>query len=128
MAFLDVEAAGAALCRRWLVTAEQFADVVAQENRADPGTVTVDWDGLAAQGSAVVGEGWYGRLVWCGEVAAAPVVTFTAARHAEPSAPSARTSGSWPPACGPRTASIRQPWPTTCWPRRAWPRRGAGLL
>ena len=89
VAFLDVEAAGAARCRRWLVTAEQFADVVAQENGAAPGTVTVDWDGLAAQGSAVVGEGWYGRLVWCGEVAAVPVVTFTAARHAEPSAPSA---------------------------------------
>jgi hypothetical protein len=89
VAFLDVDAPGTALCRRWLVTADQFADVVAQENRAEPGTVTVDWDRLAADGAAVAAAGWYGRLVRCGEVDGVPVVTFTATDHVEPSAPSA---------------------------------------
>jgi hypothetical protein len=37
MAFFDAEAAGQVACRAYLVTTEQFADVVAQEMRRPPG-------------------------------------------------------------------------------------------
>ena len=37
MAFYDVAASGRAACRAYLVTADQFADVVAQEMRRPPG-------------------------------------------------------------------------------------------
>ena len=37
MAFFDPEGAGSVACRAYLVTAEQFADVAAQEMRLEPG-------------------------------------------------------------------------------------------
>ena len=37
MAFFDPEGTGSVACRAYLVTAEQFADVAAQEMRLEPG-------------------------------------------------------------------------------------------
>lgn len=51
-AFLDVDAVGRSVGRAWLVTREQFADVAAQENGWEPGTVEVD-DALLTDGGVL---------------------------------------------------------------------------
>lgn len=77
-AFLDpTPGSGSALVRQWLVTAEQFEDVAAQENAMPAGSLSIDVDDLVARGSLDITERWYGRAVCIGHVDGRPVVTFT---------------------------------------------------
>lgn len=69
------------LCRRYLITREQFADVYAQENDLPPGRATVDFDAVEKNGTWDSGEGWYSRVVKLGVCDDFPVYTFTASDH-----------------------------------------------
>lgn len=94
MAFYDAERSGRVACRGYLVTVEQFADVVAQEMRRPPGgpfsqelaRMVTDGDGVHA-----MGPGRYETLARLGTRGGAPMVTVTCAdvTTLEPAAPSA---------------------------------------
>lgn len=59
--FVDPDPEATAFVRAWDISAEQFEDVFAQENRlADP--PAIDWEALAA-GPVAIGESWYARIV-----------------------------------------------------------------
>ncbi len=77
MAFYDPDAAGEAAAHAYLVTAEQFSDIAAQEMHRDPGP-DLDLTRVLAQGRAAVGPGRYETLVCPGELDERPVLTFTA--------------------------------------------------
>lgn len=72
----------------YLVTAGQFADVVAQEMRADPGE-PIDIAPAMRYGRHRRGPGRYETLVYCGDLDGHPILTFTSDRRIEGSAPSA---------------------------------------
>jgi hypothetical protein len=77
--FMDVDKAGHALGRAYLITAEQFDDVVAQENGftaswADP----VDFGEVISKGRATYRHNVvYSDLIHIGDHNGAPVITFT---------------------------------------------------
>lgn len=71
------DAAQQTLGRLWKVTAQQFEDIVRQENR-DP-ELTIPWDTIADE--PVVGTGWYGRLLHLGTRDELPVLTCTIDDH-----------------------------------------------
>ena len=78
VAFLDhVENDNAppTFARGYVITGEQFEDLVAQESKR--AHAPVDWATLAADGRVVVGSGRYDALVWLGERDGVPLVTFT---------------------------------------------------
>lgn len=64
------------LGRRYLITHEQFQDVLAQESNRPVGE-TVDLGPVLATGAYAVGDGRYDLALSAGEVAGAPVLTFT---------------------------------------------------
>lgn len=59
--FVDPDPAASAYVRAWDITAEQFEDVCAQENRRPIGE-PFDWT-AALKGDAIVGDSWYSRIV-----------------------------------------------------------------
>ena len=65
--------------RRYLITAEQFSDVVAQEGGRAPG-VDLDIDQIVSAGSAAVGSGWYDLVMAVGEHEGLPILTFTSSK------------------------------------------------
>jgi hypothetical protein len=80
MAFLDRTPAGVALCRAYLITAEQFGDVAAQERRRAPGgEFARDLAGLLPDVETMVatGPGHYETVVRLGELDGAPMFTIT---------------------------------------------------
>ena len=94
MAFYDARAAGRAACRAYLVTVEQFADVVAQEMRRPPGgDFARDLSGLVAEVEAVhtMGSGRYETVTRLGMRDGAPMFTVTHddVGGLEPAAPTA---------------------------------------
>lgn len=80
IAFLDDRARGRTLGRAWRVGLSQLADIVAQENGREPGTIDVPADDLGPERPVrrVLPDGWYGRVLWCGEIDGLPVLTCTA--------------------------------------------------
>jgi hypothetical protein len=87
MAFYDPTAAGTTPGRAYLVTAQQFADVAAQEMHREPGAdldvdLALDLDlaltEVLAQGTAQLGPGRYETLVCPGHLDGLPLLTFTA--------------------------------------------------
>jgi hypothetical protein len=83
MAFLDPGAAAEVACRAYLVTAEQLADVAAQEMRRPPGgEFARTLVGLLEHVEHVrsVGPGRYETVARLGELDGAPMFTLTAAR------------------------------------------------
>lgn len=98
VAFYDHETPGPAAARAYLVTAQQFADIAAQEmsrvpDRDDP-IEEIVLGGLDAGlgGRHHVGPGHYETLVEVGRIAGAPMLTFTAPHgidHVDHNAPSA---------------------------------------
>ena len=94
MAFYDRRAPGRAACRAYLITAEQFADVAAQEMRRPPGgDFARELASLLTQVVSVhtLGPGNYESIVRLGVRDGAPLLTVT---HGDvndltPSAPSA---------------------------------------
>lgn len=86
VATLNIGADGHALARLYLVTAEQFADVVAQENWMDPGEVVLPGD-LAAEHD-LGAERVYGLVRRAGTLDGRPVLTVTQHAGVRPAAPS----------------------------------------
>jgi hypothetical protein len=91
MAFYDAEATGEVAARAYLITTEQFVDVLAQETRRPPG-MTLDLEPFFQGDSYSDGVGGYPLLVRVGERRGLPLVTFTRPRStasplAAPSAP-----------------------------------------
>lgn len=78
MAFVDTARRGRTLARAYRITAEQFADVHAQENGGDADPT--DLAAVADGDHVVAGRGNYPLIVRCGTLHGAPVVTFTATR------------------------------------------------
>jgi hypothetical protein len=76
-AFYDPRAGGRVWARAHLVTAEQFADIAAQEMYREPGA-EIDLTEVLTRGTAALGEGRYETLVCAGQVDGTPVLTFTA--------------------------------------------------
>jgi hypothetical protein len=63
--------------RAWLVTAEQFSDIAAQEMHREPGP-DLDLREVLASGRSETGSGRYETLVCAGTLDGHPVLTFTA--------------------------------------------------
>jgi hypothetical protein len=76
-AFYDPNADGRVLARAHLVTAQQFADIAAQEMYKEPGT-DLDLVDVLTHGHVALGDGRYETLVCAGQVDGMPVLTFTA--------------------------------------------------
>lgn len=91
-AFYDPGLDGVAAARAYLVTAEQFSDIVAQEMHREPGA-DIDLAPVLASGRHELGPGRYETLLHAGEIDGYPVLTFTAPWRADdvewtvPSAP-----------------------------------------
>jgi hypothetical protein len=81
VAFLDHTpgADGTTFARGYLITGEQFEDLVAQESKRDH--VAVDWTTLLTEGGTTVGPGRYDNLLHVGDRDGVPMVTFT---HPQP--------------------------------------------
>jgi hypothetical protein len=79
MAFYDAEATGEVAARAYLITTEQFVDVLAQETRRRPG-MTLDLEPFFQGDSYSNGVGGYPLLVRVGERRGVPLVTFTRPR------------------------------------------------
>lgn len=79
VAFIDNDTAGHVLGRAYLITSEQFDDVVAQENGSTPGADnTTPLNEAIEDGKAdLPRKALYGTLVHIGDYQGAPVVTFT---------------------------------------------------
>jgi hypothetical protein len=76
MAFYDPEAPGKVAVRTYLITAEQFADVLAQETRRSPG-MSLDLAPAFRGERYSNGVGGYPILVRLGAHCGVPLVTFT---------------------------------------------------
>jgi hypothetical protein len=80
MAFYDRSVSGVVACRAYLVTAEQFGDIAAQERRRPPGgEFARDLAGLLPDVESVVttGPGHYETVVRLGVLDGAPMFTIT---------------------------------------------------
>lgn len=91
MAMYDHDSPGPAFGRGYLITAEQFADVAAQEMHRVPGE-PLDLTTVLTTGRHQFGPGRYETLLRVGEHRSYPMLTFTApgrATDAEHSAPAA---------------------------------------
>jgi len=91
-AFVDTTPAPehAALARAYLITWEQFEDVVAQENGRSTAPIEIAPGELEDGFSRLIGPGRYENLLCVGRHAGHPVVTFTAPwslADVEPAAP-----------------------------------------
>lgn len=87
MAFYDPDATGEVATRAYLITTEQFVDVLAQETRRSPG-MTLDLGPIFRGERYSKGVGGYPILVRVGESHGLPLVTFTCERRAAFAAPS----------------------------------------
>lgn len=79
-AFYDPDGAGETPVRAYLITAEQFADLVAQEMYRPPGH-DLDLTEALATGRQSLGPGRYETLVRAGTLDTHPLLTCTAPRH-----------------------------------------------
>lgn len=77
IAFLDTSVTTTAAARAYLITAGQFADVVAQEMRREPAG-DLDLTEVLDSGRQRLGDGRYETLVQVGSLAGHPMLTFTA--------------------------------------------------
>lgn len=77
--FIDTEQSHAApaRARAYLITWEQFEDVVAQENGRPGASIDLDLDGLDEGASVRVGPGRYENMLCTGRFDDVPVLTFT---------------------------------------------------
>ena len=78
MAVYDAEAAGEIAARAYLITAEQFVDVLAQEMRLEPG-LDVNLSLVRETGWHSLGPGRYQTLAHVGSRDDLPMLTFTSA-------------------------------------------------
>ncbi|MEM7287552.1 MAG: hypothetical protein AAF480_14470 [Actinomycetota bacterium] len=86
MAFIDPRRTDATtLARAYLITIEQFQDVLAQESGREVGS-EVDLGGVVSGGSSVLGDGNYDRVVNVGSEDW-PMLTFTTPRAVDELSP-----------------------------------------
>ncbi len=84
VAFLRPGAGGEpTLGRMYLITREQFQDVVAQENKKVPGSLKLDFSGLLEKGRLKLGKGWYDLLLVLTQVDGCgyPILSFSSSRE-----------------------------------------------
>ncbi|MGE8205799.1 hypothetical protein ACQKP0_14680 [Heyndrickxia sp. NPDC080065] len=67
--------------RMYLITEEQFIDVVAQEN--DQEKINIDLQEVIKNGFSTINDGWYGRIMYLGVKDGAPMFTFTSNQQIE---------------------------------------------
>src|SRR5690606_5815322 len=79
VAFLDPEPeSGLTYVRLYDLTAQQFEDIVAQENGQQPGAINIGWpDVWSKSASNVPGDSWYSLVIYLGEYLELPIVGFT---------------------------------------------------
>jgi len=75
---LKKEETEATLGRMYLITEQQFIDVVSQEN--DGARISMDLEKVKQQGSMVFHESWYGNILYLGEQDGFPIYTFTSSK------------------------------------------------
>jgi hypothetical protein len=85
VALVDADEPGRTKARLYLVTLEQFSDILAQENWLEPGSVVLD-DAEVDIGA----EHMYGLVLSLGELDDHPILTFSQHRGSTPAAPSAK--------------------------------------
>lgn len=61
--------------RMYLITEQQFAEVVSQENKSP--LMDINLQRVMEDGSGEVGGGWYGKILHVGEEDGYPIFTFT---------------------------------------------------
>lgn len=76
-ALYDPAIPGKAAARAYLITAQQFSDVAAQEMYREPGT-DLDIETVITAGCVRIGNGRYETLICVGHDEQVPMVTFTA--------------------------------------------------
>ncbi len=81
MAFYDPDGGGHAPARAWLITEQQFADVLSQEMYRDVGD-DVDFAAVRPGVRLRLGDGRYETVVHIGDQDGSPMLTFTAAWRA----------------------------------------------
>ena len=77
-AFYDPALPGRIAGRAYLITAQQFADVAAQEMHREPDGVELDLTTALTAGRDVLGPGRYETLIYSGDRLGHPLLTFTA--------------------------------------------------
>ncbi|MZP30103.1 hypothetical protein GTO91_10330 [Heliobacterium undosum] len=79
IAFIDHErnVVKCTLARGYLITRQQFDDVVAQENSLGRGTYSVDIESIIQKGNGDLSKGLYSRIVYLGHKDDYPMLTFT---------------------------------------------------
>jgi tetratricopeptide (TPR) repeat protein len=82
---LEKEETEATLGRMYLITEQQFIDVVGQEN--DEANISIDFQKAKQKGSMVFHESWYGNMVYLGEQDGFPIYTFTSIKNIALEAP-----------------------------------------
>lgn len=85
VAFLEsIPSTEATYGKMYLITKEQFEDVVKQENALTVDTILdIKLEEAEEQGSAVVTKGWYGRIMYLGCENGYPIYTFTNIKRLE---------------------------------------------
>jgi hypothetical protein len=74
---VDFEANAATLGRMYLITKEQFIDVVKQET-ANANDLIIDFERAIKEGSLTIKKGsWYGSIIYLGDQYGSPIFTFT---------------------------------------------------
>ncbi len=84
VAFIDPESPGKTLAKGYLITPEQFAEVMVQEI-----TVSMIPDPPSASQLQTLESGRYGRMIHCGDLDGMPMLTFTTPLTLAPSRPTA---------------------------------------
>lgn len=82
LAVYDRDAPGEVAARAYLISAGQFADVVAQETRSEPG-LDIDLTPVTETGTHTFGPGHYQTLAHVGTHEGQPMLTFTSGRLPE---------------------------------------------
>ncbi|WEG12347.1 hypothetical protein PU629_19975 [Pullulanibacillus sp. KACC 23026] len=78
VAFIDLESIPETntYSRMYLITREQFIDVVRQENEQS-GELELDLEAVIQNGSHIFRKSWYGNVLYLGEEEGYPIFTFT---------------------------------------------------
>ena len=77
VAFINPESPGNTLARAYLITVEQFWQIVIQETTSTAGIQPKSPADLPTNASGISGKGMYDRPVECGELEGLPLLTFT---------------------------------------------------
>ena len=76
VAFYNPDGEGQTLASGYLISVEQFNDIVSQENGGEAGGITINFEELLQNGEANIG-GKYGKIIYLWSENSIPLVTFT---------------------------------------------------